>query len=1544
MANKPTYEELEQRVKRLEKESFEHKRAEEERDLTLSQFRATLEATVDGIIVVGLDSETKVFSKRFRKIWHMPDSVLDSEDANQVLDYVLDQINEPEVFSQKVQAVFADPNSNTFDTLHLKDGRILEVYSRPQKLEDKLIGRVWAFRDVTKTKQAIMERQKAQSRLQALSDASFEAIFFSDQGVCIDQNSTAEHMFGYSHKEAVGRNGTEWIVPEDREKVKNNMLAGYEKPYEVTGLRKDGSTFPAEIQGHMLNFMGKSTRVTTLRDNSVQQQAREVLRESEEKYRSLTDDVLDNSAVGIFILDSDFRVVWVNQALEDYFGLKRDEIIGKDKRQLIRKRIQGIIENPDGFGDKIFSTYDDNTYIECFQCHVLPDGERQERWLEHQSYPIQSGLYAGGRIEHYYDITAMKQAQGTLRESEEKYRSMMEAMKDPTYICSPDFRVEYMNPAMVKRTGRDAIGEPCYKVINELDEKCPWCVHNKVQQGESLKTEIASPKDSRSYNISNSPIFHQDGSISKMTIYRDITEHKQAEEALRYFQKAIDSASDAVGMSTPEGKHYYQNKVFTELFGLTIKETDGEQGPPSTVYSNEKTGREVFETIMEGGSWTGEVKMLDKNRKEIDVFLRAYSIKDKKDNVVGLVGVHTDITSRKQAEEALRESEKLHKKAQSVAHIGHWELNPEIGTPVWSDEIFRIFGLNPQEKEPSFTDHETHLHPDDWPLLNKAVTLASTEGTPFDIVFRIVRPDGEIRWMHSIGTTTKDEKGKVTKLFGTAQDISERKRTEQALKNNQNFLNRIIDQSPFATWISDEKGTMIKCNAALKEFLNITDEQLIGKYNVFEDEIAIEQGLIPKIRTVFEDGKTANFSVEWDANELGYKDAKKVHIEGTMFPIHDDKGDLTNVVNHWIDITERKQAEAALRESEERYRLLVENQTDMIVKFDTDGHLTFVSQSYCKAFGKSEDELLGKKFIPLIHEEDREAVVKALDKVHRPPYIAHVEQRAMTKDGWRWQAWLNTAVLNEKNEVEATVAVGRDINNQKQAEKTLVESEKKHREMIANISDVIGILDIDGTIKYKSPNIKKWFGWRPEDLVGTDGWETVHPDDLDRVQTEFFTLLKKENSTITVEYRYKCEDGSYKMIGLTAVNLVKDSIVSGILMNYHDITERKRAEEEKKKLQTQLQQAQKIEAIGTLAGGIAHDFNNLLMAIQGRTSIMLMKKDSSHPDIRHLKGIEDNVESAADLTRQLLGFARGGKYEVKPTDLNEVVKKQNRMFGRTKKEITIREKYEENLWSVEVDRGQIEQVLLNLYVNAWQAMPGGGDLYLETKNVTLDETDVKPFAVEPGGYVKISVTDTGVGMDKATREKIFEPFFTTKEMGRGTGLGLASAYGIIKNHGGFINVYSEKGHGTTFNIYLPASEKEVIEEKDPTGDTLTGSETVLFVDDEDMIIEIAEELFEQLGYKVLIARSGKEAIETYEKNKEQIDIVLLDMIMPDMSGSDTYDSLKEINPDIKVLLSSGYSINGQATEIMDRGCNGFIQKPFKMKELSQKLREVLDKK
>ena len=439
--------------------------------------------------------------------------------------------------------------------------------------------------------------------------------------------------------------------------------------------------------------------------------------------------------------------------------------------------------------------------------------------------------------------------------------------------------------------------------------------------------------------------------------------------------------------------------------------------------------------------------------------------------------------------------------------------------------------------------------------------------------------------------------------------------------------------------------------------------------------------------------------------------------------------------------------------------------------------------------------------------------------------------------------------------------------------------------------------------------------------------------------------IKSQNSNTSVIFMtgHSTVDSAITALRKGAYDYIKKPFEYEELLNtienaLHHITLKK----DKIQLETQLNHAQRMESLGTLAGGIAHDFNNLLMGIQGRTSLMLLDTDFHHPHFEHLKGLEEYIKSASDLTKQLLAFARGGKYEVIPTDLNEIIRKGSEMFGRTKKEITIIRKNHENIWTVEVDRSQIEQIMLNLYVNAWQSMPGGGELYIETENVVLNDDFVRPYEVDSGKYVKVSVTDTGVGMDKATQERIFDPFFTTKEMGRGTGLGLASAYGIVKNHGGIFKVFSEKGEGAVFSIFLPASEKEVIKDKELSSEIMKGDETILLVDDEDIIIDVGTELLKQMGYKVLAAKSGKASIKLYEANRDKIDMVILDMIMPDMDGGETYDKMRKINPDIKVLLSSGYSIDGQATEILERGCSGFIQKPYNLRKVAQKIREILN--
>ncbi len=408
----------------------------------------------------------------------------------------------------------------------------------------------------------------------------------------------------------------------------------------------------------------------------------------------------------------------------------------------------------------------------------------------------------------------------------------------------------------------------------------------------------------------------------------------------------------------------------------------------------------------------------------------------------------------------------------------------------------------------------------------------------------------------------------------------------------------------------------------------------------------------------------------------------------------------------------------------------------------------------------------------------------------------------------------------------------------------------------------------------------------------------------------------------------------------TAIELGGRSAVVGFIQ---DITDQVLMEKEREQISSQAQQAQKMEAIGSLAGGIAHDFNNLLMGIQGNVSLILLNKDPGHRDVAYLKNIEKAVVRGSDLTRQVLGFARGGKYEVHTTDFNHLIERVVTLFGRSRKEVTIRKALQEQLWAVEADAGQMDQIMLNLLVNAWEAMPGGGEVVIETANMTVEEnTPGRPPDAAPGRYICITVTDTGVGMDAQTQARVFEPFFTTKKTGSATGLGLSSVFGIVQNHHGFITVRSGKGRGTTFRVYLPASAPASARgAAAPVADAGRGPATLLLVEDEEMVATIAEQMLTRIGHTVFLARSGVEAVSIYQKQRGTIELVILDMIMPGMSGAETFDRLKAIDPGVRVLLSSGYSLNGQAAEILNRGCRGFIQKPFNIEQLSQKIRDVL---
>jgi two-component system cell cycle sensor histidine kinase/response regulator CckA len=804
--------------------------------------------------------------------------------------------------------------------------------------------------------------------------------------------------------------------------------------------------------------------------------------------------------------------------------------------------------------------------------------------------------------------------------------------------------------------------------------------------------------------------------------------------------------------------------------------------------------------------------------------------------------------------------------------------------------------------------------------------LRGRRSSPYE--YRIMTKDGGIRWIMETVTPIR-YRGKKA-ILGNSMDITAQKEHSRRLQDLEALEASILDAIPHAV-LGLAKRRIIFANNAVDAVFGWRADELIGKATRILYRSDDEYSDIGKfVYSTLRSQRTCNAEIP-----CRRADGREIIVRLHASRIGDDLRE-GRIIAVYEDITRRKRSEKALHESERFNKEIISSANEGIIVYDRELRYIVWNRFMEELTGLPGSDVLDRstfEVFPHLREQGADILLyRALDgeTIAAPDLTYYVPQSGKT--GWISSTY--APYRNSRGEVVGVIAMVHDITERKLAEEALRKSEENFRAIFETAPDCIFIKDRGLKYVLVNPSVETLFGRSASEIVGLSDGELFGETAEQRTREMDYRVLDGE--------RVEVESGEIINGIPVTLHMVKvpmfDSSgeITGIFGIARDITQTRQ-------LEAQLLQAQKMEAVGTLAGGIAHDFNNLLMGIQGHISLMLMDTTSEHPHSVHLTGIEDMIRSGATLTRQLLGFARGGKYEVKPTDLNDLIRKSSEMFGRTKKEIKITRRGQDDLWIVDADRGQVEQVLLNMYVNAWQAMPGGGELTLSTENVLLDELFAKPHDIRPGRYVKICITDTGVGMDEATRQRVFEPFFTTKGRGRGTGLGLASAYGIVKNHGGLITVYSERGIGTTFGIYLPVSTSVTVADASRERKVMKGTETILIVDDEDIVLDVGIEVLKMLGYRVLSARGGPEAIEIYRQKCNEIDMVILDMIMPEMGGGRVFDAMKGINSEVKVLLASGYSLNGQASHILSSGCGGCIQKPFSIIDLSKKIREILGK-
>ncbi|MBU2538250.1 MAG: PAS domain S-box protein [Proteobacteria bacterium] len=1036
--------------------------------------------------------------------------------------------------------------------------------------------------------------------------------------------------------------------------------------------------------------------------------------------------------------------------------------------------------------------------------------------------------------------------------------------------------------------------------------------------------------------------------VNRLRRERDATQLRSSEERMRlFFERQI------VGMAitSPEKGWVQVNAELCRMLGYSREELSKVTWAELTHPEDLQADQEQFERLLAGeiDEYSMEKRFIRKDGAIVWADLSVGCVRFADKTVDYVLALLVEITDRKNAEESLKTNEERLRLALTASKQGLYDLNVQSGEAQVNQEYAAMLGYDPAQFQETNTKWIERLHPDDRETVAGAYRdYISGKTSEYRVEFRQRTKAGDWKWILSLGKVVEyDAEGRPLRMMGTHTDITGQKQFEEQLRESEGRFRIFFENAPAPYQSLNAEGHILEVNKAWLEMTGYTREEVMG-HSIADfltpASVTLLQGRLP---VFLQKGFVHNAEFEYVGKN---GEIINVNVDGRIGYRRDGTFKQTHCVLH--NITERKQAETALRESERRYRQLFEANPQPMWVYDLETlQFLAVNDAAVAHYGYSREAFLSMTIKDIRPPEE---VPRLLDNVARVDagFDNSGFWRHLKKDGSIIEVEISSHTLIFAGR-KAEMVLALDVTARRQAEAALRESEERYRTLVSNLPGLAYrcLNDEHWTMVFFSDEIERMAGYPAADFINNSVRSyagIIHPDDRAMVDSAVQTGVDA-HQPFEMEYRLHRADGATIWVhekgqGIYDAN-GKLLWLDGVII---DITKHIQAEMEKRTLQAQLLQSQKMESVGRLAGGVAHDFNNMLQTIIGHSDLALAQikpTDSLHEGLTEIRKA---ALRSADLTRQLLAFAR--KQPANPTilDLNDTVAGMLKMLQRLiGEDIDLAWLPGHSLWSLKMDPSQLDQILANLAVNARDAIADNGKITIETENIAFDTAYCADHPdCLPGKYLLLAVSDNGCGMDRETRDQIFEPFFTTKESGKGTGLGLATVYGIVRQNNGFVNVYSEPDQGTTFSIYLPAvTDEEAVSapvKTSPVQELTTGTETVLVVEDEAALLSLAKTILERLGYTVLAAGTPMAAIELAQEYEGDIHLLITDVVMPEMNGRDLVQRITTIRPAIRCLYMSGYTADVIAHHgVLEKGIH-FIQKPFSIGDLARTIRDTLE--